>query len=144
MYPNEENVFIVANLKKNGDYYENPTFSHLTKVIWFWGKWWKEKLLLPIQSFNIMCPNMESMIVVPIIKKIVIIMSIHVYPFWQMNFDYKENGGKRGFSFKTKASILFIWIRRICLWCQMMNVMEIITSIRICLFWHIKFDVMEN
>ena len=30
MYPDEKNMFIVSNHKKNGHYYENPSLSYLT------------------------------------------------------------------------------------------------------------------
>ena len=45
-------------------------------------------------------------------KKMEIIMSIQVCLISQMNFDYKENGGKKSFSCKSKASILCIPMRR--------------------------------
>ena len=48
---------------------------------------------------------MENMIVVPITKKIEIIMSIEVYLNSLMNINYKENDGKKSFSTKSKASI---------------------------------------
>ena len=41
-------------------------------------RWLKEKLLLQIQSINIVSPNVTNMIVVPITKKIEIISSIQV------------------------------------------------------------------
>ena len=37
------------------------------------------------------------MIIVLITKRMEIIMSIHVCLISQINFDYKENGGKKGF-----------------------------------------------
>ena len=54
---------------------------------------------------SILCPNVENMIVVPIRKGMEIIMSMQVCPTSWMNFDYKENGGKKSFSCKAKASI---------------------------------------
>ena len=56
----------LASNKKDGDYYEYPSLSHLTDEK---GKWWKGKHFLQIQSINIVYPNNENMIVVPIIKK---------------------------------------------------------------------------
>ena len=41
-------------------------------------KWQKEKLFLQIQSINITYPNEENMILVPITKRMEIIMSIQV------------------------------------------------------------------
>ena len=53
----------------------------------------EKKAFLANQSFNIMYPNMENKIVVPIKKEMEIIMSIHVCRISQINFDCKENGG---------------------------------------------------
>ena len=57
----------------------------------------ERKLFLQIQSINIMYPNVENMIVMPITKRMEIIMSIQVCLISWMNFDYKENGGKKAF-----------------------------------------------
>ena len=35
IYPNEENVFMVPNHEKKGDYYVNPCLSQLTYELWF-------------------------------------------------------------------------------------------------------------
>ena len=40
---------------------------------------------------------MENIIVMPITKTMEIIMSIQVCIISRMNFDYKENGGKKAF-----------------------------------------------
>ena len=53
------------------------------------------KLFLQIQSINIMYPNEENMIVVPITKRMDIVISIQVYLISWLNFDYVENGGKK-------------------------------------------------
>ena len=47
---------------------------------------------------------MTNMIVLPITKRIEITTSIQVCPISRMNFDYKENGRKKNFSCKFKAS----------------------------------------
>ena len=57
----------------------------------------ERKLFLQIQSINIMHPNVKKIIVVPITKRIDIIMSIQVCLISRGNFDYKENGGKKAF-----------------------------------------------
>ena len=57
----------------------------------------ERKLFLQIKGINIMSPNEECMIVVPITKRIEIIMGIQVCLISRMNFDYRENGGKKGF-----------------------------------------------
>ena len=59
-----------------------------------------------------MYPNVENMVVVPITKRMEIIMGIQVYLFSRMNFDFKENGGKKSFSCKSKASMSCIRIWR--------------------------------
>ena len=65
----------------------------------------ERKLFLQIQSGNIVYRNVENMIVMPITKRMEIVMSIQVCLISWMNFDYKENGGKKSFSCKSKASI---------------------------------------
>ena len=57
----------------------------------------KRKLFLQIQSLNILYPNVENKVVVPITKKIETIMSIQVCLLSRMNFDNMENGGKEAF-----------------------------------------------
>ena len=52
----------------------------------------ERKLFLQIQSINIMYPNKENMIVVPITKRMEIVMSIQVCLISRMNFDSVENG----------------------------------------------------
>ena len=47
-------------------------------------------------------PYKENMIVELITKRIEIIASIQVCLNSQMNFDYKENGGKKSFSSKSE------------------------------------------
>ena len=69
MYPNEENVFIVANDKKSRGYCENLTLAQLTEKLWFLGKWQKEKLFLANQSIKTMYPNVENVFIVPNHKK---------------------------------------------------------------------------
>ena len=66
----------------------------------------------------------------PIVKRKKIIMWIHVYTNWKMNFDSKS-GRKWSFSFETKVSIIFIPMSKICLWCPMMKRKEIIMSIQV-------------
>ena len=45
LYPNEKNMIIVPNHKKNGDYYKNPCLSNLMNDFLFKEKWWKEAFL---------------------------------------------------------------------------------------------------
>ena len=53
-----------TNNKKNRDYYVYPCLSYFTDKPWPKAKWWKQKLLLQIQSINIIYPNEENIIVV--------------------------------------------------------------------------------
>ena len=55
----------------------------------------ERKLFFEVQSINIVYPNVENMIVVPITKRIKIVISIQVYLISRMIFDYEENGGKK-------------------------------------------------
>ena len=55
----------------------------------------ERKHFVQIQSSNIMFPSMENMIVMPITKGKEIVMSIQVCLISWMNFNYKENGGKK-------------------------------------------------
>ena len=55
----------------------------------------ESKLFLQIQSNNIMYPNVATMIVNPITKRMEIIIQIKVCPISWMNFDYTENGAKK-------------------------------------------------
>ena len=67
-----------ANNNENRDYYEYPSFSKFTDEFWIQGKWWKEKLFFQIQGINIVYPNEENKILVPITKKMEIITSIQI------------------------------------------------------------------
>ena len=51
----------------------------------------------------------ENMIIVLMVKNIDIITSFQVSLFARMNFDYEENGGKKNFSYKSKASSILMW-----------------------------------
>ena len=50
-----------------------------------------------------MYPNKENMIVVPITKRIEIIVSIHVCLILQVSINYKENGGKKSFFLQIQS-----------------------------------------
>ena len=68
----------------------------------------ERKAFLQFQSINIMYSNVGNKIVVPVTKRIEIIMSVQVSLISQVNINYLENGGKRNFSYKSKASISYI------------------------------------
>ena len=75
----------------------------------------------------------------PIMKRTEIIMWIHVYPNWKMNFDSKI-GRKRSFSYETKASKSCIPTKRMRLWCQIMKRKENIMRIHVYPNWMMNFD----
>ena len=56
-----------------------------------------KKAFLANPSINIVYPNVEKMIVVPITKRMEIFISIHVCFISQMNFDYTKSGEKKAF-----------------------------------------------
>ena len=60
-----------------------------------------------------------------------------------MNINSK-NGGKRCFSYKNKASIPFIPIRRMCLWCRIMKWKEIMMWIRVYAIWKTNFNSING
>ena len=79
------------------------------------------KSFTPTGRMWLWCPSM---------KRKEIIMWIHIYPNWNMNFNSKK-GNKRSFSYDTKASISLIPMRRTCLWCPIMKRKEIAAWIHV-------------
>ena len=57
----------------------------------------ERKIFLQIQSLNVIYPNEENKILVPVTKRMETIMSIQVCLLCQMNFDNMENGAKKAF-----------------------------------------------
>ena len=82
------------------------------------------------QCINSFIPMKRMTLWCLIIKRKEIIMWIHVYPYWKMNFNSK-NGRKKSFSYESKASISFIPMRRMNLWCPIIERKEIITWIQV-------------
>ena len=70
-------------------------------------------------------------------------MWMHVYPNWKMNFNSK-NGNKRSFSYQTKASISFIPMKRMCLWCPIMKWNEITMWILLYPNWNTNFNSKKD
>ena len=62
----------------------------------------ERKALFTIQSINIMYLNEENVIIVPITNGMEVIIRIQVCLISWMNFDNKENGGKKSFSANPK------------------------------------------
>ena len=75
----------------------------------------------------------------PIMKRKEIIMWIHVYPNWKMNFSYKKSR-KGSLSYETKASISFIPSKRLCLWCPITKRKEITMWIHVYNNWKMYFN----
>ena len=61
----------------------------------------EKKPFLQIERTNILCPNVENMIIVLLRKRMGIITSIQACIFSWINFNYMENGGKRSFCCQT-------------------------------------------
>ena len=102
-------------------------------------KWWEEKFLVWNESINSFVPMSRICLRHPIINRKDIIMRIHVCPNWQTNFNYKNNENW-SFFYETKASMSFIPISRISLWCLNMKRKEIVMWIHACRNWHMNFD----
>ena len=114
VYPNWKTYFISKICNKRSFYYETKASISLIPTIrmCFW------------------CPIMKTKM---------IIIWIHVYPNWNMNFNSKI-GNKKGFYYVTKASISLIPRRRMCLWCPIMKRKEIIMWIHVHPNWNINFN----
>ena len=91
---------------------------------------------MQIESINIIYPNVENMIVVPLTERMEIIISIQVFLISRMNFDYTKKGGKESFSSKTKASISRIQTKT--------TRMEIIMGIHVYLISRMNINYKEN
>ena len=74
MYPNVENMILVPINKKNWDYYEYPSLSRFIDELYYKANGGKKKLLLQIQSINIMYPNEKHLNVMPITKRVEFVM----------------------------------------------------------------------
>ena len=83
-------------------------------------KWWKEKLFLSSQSMNVIYPNEENMFMVPNMKKKRLLHASIFVTIDKITFIAK-NGGRKTISHQAKASVSFIPIRRMYLWCPVMK-----------------------
>ena len=61
-----------------------------------------KKAFLANPMINIVYPKVEKMIIMPITKRTEINMSIQVCLISLMNFNHKENGGKKAFLINPK------------------------------------------
>ena len=126
----------------------------IVRRIHFYLFWWKNfdskenggKKSFPWKTkASISCiPMMKMCLWWTITKKIKIIMSIHVFVIWWMNFDSMENGGKKSFSCKTKASKSWILMKKTCSCYLITKRIDIIMRIHVCLLWWMNFNSIEN
>ena len=72
------------------------------------------------------------------------IIRILVHLSYGMNFDSRENGGKKSFFGEIKASILRAPIKGTCFHSPIMKRVHIITRIHVHLTWWMKIDWKEN
>ena len=79
----------------------------------------------------------------PILKKKDITMWLHVCPNWQTNLNSK-NGWMKSFSYETKASMSFISMRRMSLWCPILKRKEITMWILLCVIWRTKTLILKK
>ena len=91
-----------------------------------------------------MYPIKEDMIVVPITKRMEIILNIQVCLISQMNINYKENGEKKSFSWKPKALISCILGIQDMIMVPITKRMEFILGIQVYLISQMNFDYKEN
>ena len=103
----------------------------------------EEKLFLQVQNSNIVSPNEENMIVMPITKRMEIIMIIHVCFISRMNFDYQENGEKKSFSYESEACNIIYPNDANMIVVPIRKGIEIITSIHVCLISQININYKE-
>ena len=133
VYPSKEIAFMVPNHEKKRDYYMNPCLPHLIENFDS-KKWWEVKFLLWNKSFNSFIPISRMNLWCARIKRKEIIKWIHDYPIWQINFDSKRWLEVK-FFFWNPSINSFIPIRRMRLWCPIMERKKIIIWIHIYHIW---------
>ena len=103
----------------------------------------ERKLFMQIQSINIVYPNVENMIAKPITKRMEIVMGIQVNLISWMNFDCKENSGKKAFLANPSINIMYPNVENLTV-APITKTMEIIMCIHVCPFSRMNSDYMEN
>ena len=83
------------------------------------------------------------MFVVPITKRMEVIISIHVYLISQMNIDYKENGGKIAFLTNAKINIVYPDAENLIM-LPKTKIMGIAMSIQVCHISRMNFNYKKN
>ena len=101
----------------------------------------KAFLANPKQQYRV--SNVENIIVMPITKRMKIVMRTQVYLISKMNFDYEKNGGKKAFLANPKHQIkypngenMFVML--------ITKRTEIVMSIQVCLISWMNFNYEEN
>ena len=83
-------------------------------------KWSKKKLFDKTKTSMPFIPMERMSLWCPIMKGEEITLWIYVYPNWKTNFNSKKRW-KESFSYETKASMSFIPMSRMSLWCPIMK-----------------------
>ena len=91
-----------------------------------------------------MYPNEENIVVMPITKRMGIIMSILVCLISRMNFDYKDNGEKKKLFLQIQSiNIVYLNVENMLV-VPITKRMEITIRIQVCLISQMNFDYEEN
>ena len=103
-------------------------------------KWLKEGLFLWNQSINVIYPNEKNVFMAHNHGKK---GDYYMHPCLSQLTDeiwFQKTGGNKSFCYETKVSVSSIHMRRMCLWCLIINNKVIITCILICPNWWMNFD----
>ena len=84
------------------------------------------------------------MTVVPIMKRMVIIMTIQVYLISRKNFDYKENGRKKAFLANPRQQYRASHCGEHNCHANNKKKIETVMSIQVCLISWMNIDYMKN
>ena len=84
------------------------------------------------QSIIVIYPNEENTFIVPNLEKKGDYYMHQSLSQLKGNFNSKENDGKKSIFYETKVLMSFIPMTKICLWCLIMKIKEIIKCIHVC------------
>ena len=96
MYPNVENMIVMPTIERT-EITISIQVCLISRMNFDYTKKGGQKVFLANPKINIVYPNVENMIVMPITKRMEIVMSVQVCLISRINIDYKENGGKKAF-----------------------------------------------
>ena len=102
IYSNKENVFMVHNHEKKGDYYMRPCLSQLKDELWFQKTGGKDSFLYEAKVSTSSILIRRMCLLCPIVKRENIIMNIHVCPNRWMYFNSKKMVKRKTFPTKPK------------------------------------------